>query len=527
MYGSEASLISCMCFAAFVLAVTGYDDDDSADVTMLRYVVVPCVSLVVVVILASVVACVCRHQRRRRHATDGGKYPRPAAAAEGGALCRNGHGLMPAAASEVAPPEYLVSSVQLVRDVCQDQRFAGSRVYVGLLAVGPQRQCQRSVVVWTLAVDANERTRAEFWRDVDALHALRHQHVCAVVGVTGRTVLGLPASVLLESGPDMLNLHQYVVYAGHDPTSLDHASRLRIAAQIAAGMNYLSSRCIVHGDLAARNVMMISTPGPAGLPPVVAKVSVGLSVGPALFPADYQKLLPDCAPVPVRWMCPEAIAAGGGSLTPPCDVWSYGITLWELYSAGCRPYEGFDDNELVELILTRQLLPCPPPPPQTGLETSRVYALMMDCWAVEPERRPTFADVLARLEQWQAADATGRCQDSSSRSNSTRSNPDTVPPPRRQSPFTATPATLVCRAANDSQASTVVVTQPLDAVFQLPVDCPVVRESSQSKLTAVGNLAPHGRRTSTSLDESRHDNKQQQLLQPTGDRVTLRTVDVL
>lgn len=511
--------------------------DDSSDESTLRYIIFPCVSLLVVAILVFIVVCVCRHRRRRDTANDKSPYTRTDM--RGAPLSHNGNAT--AALSEF-PLEIPTSSVQLIRDLCEDHRFRGSRVYLGQL-VHAQRPC-RPVVLRMLGVDSDERTRSEFWRDVDALHVLRHPHVAGVVGVTGRSVVGVAASVLLECGPDLINLHQYVVYAGNNPTSLDHAARLRIAVQIAAGMDYLSSRGIVHGDLASRSVMVISTPNPTGLPPVVTKLSVGLPLGPALFPGDYQIVRPDCPPLPVRWMSPEAIATDGRSLKMPADVWSYGVTLWELYSAGCQPYEGFDDHELVDLILARQLLPCPPPPTQTGIETSRVYSLMIDCWALEPGDRPTFVDVLARLEQWQAADAaviTGRPRDSSSRSNSTRSNFDALPP-RRPSPFAVQVSTRAFHS-NDDRESTVVV-PPLADAFQRPPNCPVkdLSHGPPPELTVDGNLisrsmaqsSHHGRRlvndhcTSTaSASPDRRHNDRRLHPQPPTDTVPLRTVDVL
>jgi len=526
-------MISCVVYCDVVA-----DRGDSLDVSTLRYVIFPCASILVVAVLVFIVVCVCR---RRRRSADG-KSPYTSTDTQSAPLRRNGNGVT-AALSEF-PLEFPASSVQLIRDVCEDHRFRGGRVYLGQLTHA-HHPC-RPVVVRTLGVDADDRTRSEFWRDVDALHALRHPHVAAVVGVTGRSVFGAAASVLLECGRDLVNLHQYVVYASNDPTSIDHAARLRIAVQIAAGMDYLSSRGVVHGDLACRNVLMISTPGPAGLHPVVAKLSVGLSLGPVLFLDDYQKVRPDCPPLPVRWMSPEAITSGGRSLTTPADVWSYGVTLWELYSAGCRPYEGFDDDELVELIVTHQLLPCPPPPTQTGVETSRVYSLMVDCWAPDPADRPTFADVLARLEQWQAADVAviaGRRQghDSSSRSNSTRShNSDTVPARR------SSPSVRACRT-KENHGSAVVVAPPHDA-FQRPLGGQVqgLPQGPSAELTgdsnrtprAVNSTAPsshHGRRiandhctfAASSSPDRRHSDRQLQPPQPTTDAVSLRTVDVL
>ena len=493
-------------------------DDDLSDVSTLRYVIFPCVSLIVVAIVVFIVVCICRHRRRRRRYAADGKSP-------GAPLRRNGNGAAAAALSEF-PLEVPMSSVQLAREIGEDHRFRGGRVYLGQIGPHAQRPW-RPVVVRTLGVDADERTRSEFWRDVDALHVLRHPHVAAVVGVTGRWAVGAAASVLLECGPDLINLHQYVVYAGSDPTSLDHATRLRVAIQIAAGMDYLSSRGIVHGDLASRNVMMMSTPGPTGLPPVVAKLSVGVSLGPALFSGDYQKVQPESPPLPVRWMSPEAIATGGRSLTTPADVWSYGVTLWELYSAGCRPYEGFDDSELVELILARQLLPCPPPPAQTGVETSRIYGLMVDCWAPEPGDRPTFADIVARLDQWHAADTAGRRRDSSSRSISTRSNSDVIPP-RRPSPFSR------AGRSNEDQGSNVVVPPQPDA-FQQPYNCPVKDLSPKpSELAAESNLKSQGVNYWAQLSHhglrltSDHSASIDRQLSPQpADGIALRTVDVL
>ena len=59
----------------------------------------------------------------------------------------------------------------------------------------------------------------------------------------------------------------------------------------------------------------------------------------------------------VRWMPPESIMYG--KFTTESDVWSFGVLLWEIYSYGLQPYYGYSNQEVIEMVRSRQLLPCP------------------------------------------------------------------------------------------------------------------------------------------------------------------------
>lgn len=61
--------------------------------------------------------------------------------------------------------------------------------------------------------------------------------------------------------------------------------------------------------------------------------------------------------MPIRWMSKEAIQYGRYS--EASDVWAFGVTLWEIYSYGKQPYEGYSNQEVIELISMRSLLECP------------------------------------------------------------------------------------------------------------------------------------------------------------------------
>lgn len=76
-----------------------------------------------------------------------------------------------------------------------------------------------------------------------------------------------------------------------------------------------------------------------------------------------------------------------GKYTSVCDVWSYGILAWEIYSLGASPYCGMSNSRARELIDTGYRLPAPEKVPDT------VYQLMLRCWEYNPDKRPTFQEI--------------------------------------------------------------------------------------------------------------------------------------
>ena len=91
-------------------------------------------------------------------------------------------------------------------------------------------------------------------------------------------------------------------------------------------------------------------------------------------------------------MPPESILYG--KFTTESDVWSYGVVLWEIYSYGLQPYYGYNNQEVINMIRSRKLLPCPDACP------GYCYALMVECWAELSIRRPSFAEISHRLRVW-------------------------------------------------------------------------------------------------------------------------------
>lgn len=75
------------------------------------------------------------------------------------------------------------------------------------------------------------------------------------------------------------------------------------------------------------------------------------------------------------------------------DVWSYGVTLWEIYSLGKTPWEGLSPIEIRDTLGEANRLGrperCPP----------EVYRLMLCCWEKRPQDRPSFANIHQRIQE--------------------------------------------------------------------------------------------------------------------------------
>lgn len=52
--------------------------------------------------------------------------------------------------------------------------------------------------------------------------------------------------------------------------------------------------------------------------------------------------------IPIKWTAPEAL--NFGKYTSLCDVWSYGILMWEIFSKGDTPYAGMSNARAREHI---------------------------------------------------------------------------------------------------------------------------------------------------------------------------------
>ncbi|TPP60934.1 Guanylate cyclase [Fasciola gigantica] len=238
-----------------------------------------------------------------------------------------------------------------------------------------------AVAVKVTNVKATYEGKTDFLSEAKLMRSLKHGNVVRLIGVS----LGSKDNLYLIMELMLLgDLKTYLlsrrIFAQRSPEHEDirPSTLTSMSIDIAQGVSYLHSKHLRHRDIACRNCLV-------GSDHVVKIGDFGLTREAAKNSAEgYYKFTRNCE-LPIRWMSPEALQFGIFSVQS--DIWSYGITLYEIITFGVFPYNDMDDVEVVERVKRRE---CSITEflPHTAVDTV-VWHLIRQCCQHDWKSRPS------------------------------------------------------------------------------------------------------------------------------------------
>ncbi|XP_061876805.1 melanoma receptor tyrosine-protein kinase-like [Entelurus aequoreus] len=229
------------------------------------------------------------------------------------------------------------------------------------------------VAIKVLREATSPKANKEILDEAYVMASVDHPHVCRLLGIC------LTSSVQLVT--QLMAYGCLLDYVRHHQENVGAQWLLNWCVQIAKGMSYLEERHLVHRDLAARNVL-VKTPNHVKI------TDFGLA---KLLTADENEYHSDGGKVPIKWMALESILQW--TYTHQSDVWSYGVTVWELMTFGSKPYDSIPASEVASVLERGERLPQPP------ICTIDVYMLMVKCWMIDPSSRPRFRELVVEFSK--------------------------------------------------------------------------------------------------------------------------------
>jgi serine/threonine protein kinase len=207
----------------------------------------------------------------------------------------------------------------------------------------------------------------DFLRELCIMSLLQHPNLLKCYGgQTKNDNYALVTELMEDNIFNLLNKKSF---------KMDMPTIIKIAIQVAKGMDFLHSCNLIHRDLKSVNLLIDSE--------FTIKVcDFGLS---RLI--DRERHMTGNVGT-IAWIAPEIFQ--NQMYTEKADVYSFGIVLWELYTRKI-PFEKESTFNIPILVIKGER-------PSISKDCPKDYAkLMKSCWHEKPSKRPSFSKIIKTL----------------------------------------------------------------------------------------------------------------------------------
>ncbi|XP_039619649.1 tyrosine-protein kinase STYK1-like isoform X2 [Polypterus senegalus] len=208
----------------------------------------------------------------------------------------------------------------------------------------------------------------------------KHPNIVEVLGVC---TTGPPLQIIYEEieNQDLLSFlwkcrRDFMQMATEVPCDLTEKGIFRIAQEVACGLDYIHEKGYLHGDIAARSVL----------------IGKDMSAKLSGFGRSYhcnRRGAPTWEGFN-KWLAPERLAKRPA--TKRSDVWSFGVLLYEIITLGEAPFPDIACNEMLQHLQRGHTLKRPPN------SSNALYTIIRGCCQWQQNKRPSLMDLKRRLQ---------------------------------------------------------------------------------------------------------------------------------
>jgi len=221
----------------------------------------------------------------------------------------------------------------------------------------------------------------ELMKEINILAKLKHVNIVVFLAI--QTIENVKY-IIMEycNAGDLKNILIDSVFESKTPKL---SEKIKIMMQISSGMAFLHENGVLHRDLATRNVLVSME---LGKQPQIKISDFGLS---REVNDDYYRI-ENTRNIPIKWTAPEVFKYH--KFYRESDVWSFGITCWEIMADGTVPYGTMQNEEVMSYVLSGKIIEQIPAIPD------ELYAILYLTYNSNLKARPNFATLHELLSNY-------------------------------------------------------------------------------------------------------------------------------